>query len=941
MFTSVAVLEQAFNRLGLEGRFLVTTYGELKAFARIPTGEAVDPEQLQEQLSQALQRAERQLDMERKLSVSPDPGELADTIIRGLDRPLVPLEWLTDQDLKDPYYRDLFAGPILQLAPHLRLGGWFPGAESKKLSENLPPIVTFYSFKGGVGRSTALALCALRLAQLGHKVAVIDMDLEAPGVAAQLLVPPEMLPRKGVVDYLFEKAIRREELTRSDVALRYVAAVSSRLTQSGKVWVVPAGTMDEFYPEKLSRVDIDLLEMRKYNPFRELFGDLTEALHPDVILVDSRTGIAEVGGALLFNYSTAVVNLLRGDAQSRQGAEVLLSRFASVRPERRPDLIWVHAMLTRPPGQDADYHAETEEFIKSAYERWGAYREDDSANTNQELEYFLHPIRRLELLENLTEEILLNPLVYTDYLPLIDRIKSYLPRAADTSVSRTAPVDSKERAAYLDEIEKGFAIGYSELEKFEDVDYFRRNFLVIPTLRDTLADPKFLITGAKGVGKSALYLVLQRHAPLVDPDGSEERRHFVKGHGDPRERRGGDWLYSAEDFQRLEQLRKEAESRGKETEVSLFWKRLWSAYAYLRLFQQFGTELEGQEWWRLAKELDESTNSSKHLERLFPLLTEYELAWEVEKALDAIHEQFAAKGQKIVLLYDHLDKGFEGNVELRRVAATGLLIFWQARIRRTNFLLAKIFLRLDIWNSLNFANKTHLDPHRVEIKWTKEDLHRLILKRAISASERLRELYEQRGLLSAVEKTESGLDIPADPAVLEPMVNLLFGERIRSGKGKLYNWFENRLRDAHGNLYPRSAISLIHRACKEARRYPLDQTAIIPGAALTNVLPDVSKDRVQQLREEYEQLEPLFAMLEKRRDSGKTWRVPIDASQLEDFIQNVLSNELKDFHRTVQQIIDDLLAVGVLEKRVQKDGLRYTLPDLYLTGLGALRMGPR
>jgi len=46
-----------------------------------------------------------------------------------------------------------------------------------------PFVVTFYSFKGGVGRSTALAFVANILATRGLKVVMIDFDLEAPGLS--------------------------------------------------------------------------------------------------------------------------------------------------------------------------------------------------------------------------------------------------------------------------------------------------------------------------------------------------------------------------------------------------------------------------------------------------------------------------------------------------------------------------------------------------------------------------------------------------------------------------------------------------------------------------------------------------------------------------------------------------------------------------------------
>ncbi|MBC6417352.1 MAG: AAA family ATPase [Prochloron sp. SP5CPC1] len=43
-------------------------------------------------------------------------------------------------------------------------------------------IVTFYSYKGGVGRTMAVANIAILLAQLGLRTLVVDWDLEAPGI---------------------------------------------------------------------------------------------------------------------------------------------------------------------------------------------------------------------------------------------------------------------------------------------------------------------------------------------------------------------------------------------------------------------------------------------------------------------------------------------------------------------------------------------------------------------------------------------------------------------------------------------------------------------------------------------------------------------------------------------------------------------------------------
>jgi MinD-like ATPase involved in chromosome partitioning or flagellar assembly len=43
-------------------------------------------------------------------------------------------------------------------------------------------IYTFYSYKGGVGRSMALANIAERFHEKGLRVIIVDWDLEAPGL---------------------------------------------------------------------------------------------------------------------------------------------------------------------------------------------------------------------------------------------------------------------------------------------------------------------------------------------------------------------------------------------------------------------------------------------------------------------------------------------------------------------------------------------------------------------------------------------------------------------------------------------------------------------------------------------------------------------------------------------------------------------------------------
>ena len=47
-------------------------------------------------------------------------------------------------------------------------------------AENGAKVITFYSFKGGMGRTTALAGVALCLVKQGKNVLMVDTDIEAP-----------------------------------------------------------------------------------------------------------------------------------------------------------------------------------------------------------------------------------------------------------------------------------------------------------------------------------------------------------------------------------------------------------------------------------------------------------------------------------------------------------------------------------------------------------------------------------------------------------------------------------------------------------------------------------------------------------------------------------------------------------------------------------------
>lgn len=226
-----------------------------------------------------------------------DEAEGADLGWVGLQRLVAKEAWLSDQSASAPW-------PPKPLAPLL---------------------ASFFSYKGGVGRSTLVALIASRLARDGKHVVVIDLDLEAPGQSAIFGQAPEV----GVVDYLLEHGLGGG----ADVDGIVLDVTDDRIgggdATSGSVRLVPAGAVGWTLLEKLARLDYLGVGGHEKSPVAEALRALLVQLkrldpQPDYILIDSRSGLHDLGGLSLHALAHIDVLVMRDDAQSRQGTAIAL-----------------------------------------------------------------------------------------------------------------------------------------------------------------------------------------------------------------------------------------------------------------------------------------------------------------------------------------------------------------------------------------------------------------------------------------------------------------------------------------------------------------------------------------------------------------------------------------------------------------------------------------
>lgn len=209
------------------------------------------------------------------------------------------------------------------------------------------PRVVFFSIKGGVGRSTALAATAWSLAQAGKRVLVLDLDLESPGLALALL-PSERQPKYGITDWLVEDLVDN-----ADSIFSSMVATSS-LSHDGEIYVVPAhGSNPGEYISKLGRVWMPKLGTdgtRESWSFRlgRLLMALEMHIDPDIVLIDSRSGIDEIASACITDMGANLILLFALEGgQTWNGYRLLFEQWqrAKVAEEIRERLKVVGAIV--------------------------------------------------------------------------------------------------------------------------------------------------------------------------------------------------------------------------------------------------------------------------------------------------------------------------------------------------------------------------------------------------------------------------------------------------------------------------------------------------------------------------------------------------------------------------------------------------------------------
>ena len=198
-------------------------------------------------------------------------------------------------------------------------------------------IITFYSYKGGTGRTMALANTAWILAANGNRVLTVDWDLEAPGLAhffRPFLDQGDLAATTGVIDLIVdyrEEALRdisREEGWYQDLAKvrRHALSLNWPMFPSdGRLDFLSAGQVRSDYAATVAAINWDHFysDLSGSQFFQAMRADMRA--HYDYVLIDSRTGLSDTAEICTVEMPDDLVVCFTLSDQSIEGASTIAS----------------------------------------------------------------------------------------------------------------------------------------------------------------------------------------------------------------------------------------------------------------------------------------------------------------------------------------------------------------------------------------------------------------------------------------------------------------------------------------------------------------------------------------------------------------------------------------------------------------------------------------
>lgn len=862
----------------------------------------------------------------------------------------------------DPYYANMFANDndTIDWGPRYRFDSLLkPKNAFSTKGKSKAPVVTFYSYKGGMGRTTTMIAYALSLAVNDNeskkkRVVIIDCDLEAPGYLNFFDLSEHNGLRSGkkngLVEFFSDAQLTSnpEELDINDYIVNVGDDNKNNFAYNhlSNVWLVPAGNLNEGYTELSGETDRnDYLEgLAKVNLssvntivkyFNILLDRINETIEPDIILLDSRTGFNDVFGTAALYLSSCVVGFFGFSRQTQPGLMTLLREY--YKAQNSFNLQLVFSIL---PEQSDNEWVENHKNEVIQYINY-------IGNENKDFPAFLY-LHRNAILERIGTgdghsdsefvELVKNK-KFEDYNRLFESIDElFFKETPMIAISSNTPA-IQLRNIVLKHLKSALAnvSNFAEDTQIEEKQFFYRECM------KELFDPKkFLIQGYKGTGKTYLYKALadKEISANIQKWSATEKQDIL-------EPIFVNILPTNEVSLVFDNIRY-ANIEEPEYYFNTFWQiYTWNALLLYPDFESIKIQSELREY---IKPIDGAGFAKEALVRIDELINQGVKALiSIEKDMMRINEYLKIHQKRLFVLYDRLDTCI--NPLRWNKAVSPLINYWRNNCQSFSNITPKVFVRTDLFKQIEGTNTARLENSIIHIEWSIGEVFGFFFKLIFSneeASDAYWAIAEKVGIDAVyIKNTKSSFSkFPLNQfkdlsiAQMKLIIQVFFGRIVKVGQATLgspWDYFKKELANADN-----TAISLrpfintlnsnaVDKALQKTERYV--QNGIISSEiyASKSVREETTEKYFDDLTQDAFSKDLLRFKEVIRTSVGEKYRYKaLTESQFEELISITFDRIIESpVVKTPGDLKRLIFANGIMAEKITTKGRYYRFAPIY------------
>jgi len=868
----------------------------------------------------------------------------------------IDINWITREELEeDSYYIATFnKKEVVDLGSRRRFANLIEIADKEEIESC--PIINFYSYKGGVGRSTTLAIFASYYAiKYEKKVVVIDCDLEAPGFINFYGIDYEETGKNGIVELIVNSQFTDKK---PDLRQDYTIEVSKEFSGNGSIFIMPSGNLStqldlSDYLEALARIDLSsTTTIRKQ--FKEVIEHINDEFKPDIILIDNRTGFNDVFGVLGFMFSSIIVGFFGNNRQTRPGLHFFLDTLYKIKGDT--SFILVNSILPNSPYSRArKFESEIENYLQQAIAE-----KLDSIPT-----FYTYGISRNPSLEdignpsedpNVFKEFV-NTDISRDYLELFEKMTELIDqynqdKKEGKEEQPILPFIEKDpgeiRRIILNNLHDHFPEPYGESIKI-DREFLDSNFYFRKCMEDIFNFDKFLLIGGKGTGKTVLYQALKNDL-FFDSLKEKARKKDI-----PFDVINVISLQQEkQEFKFLEMDNLYVDS--KKPQFTIFYKRFWVTYIWNAVMLE-----QKKTGYNSSFKVEEIKNDADTARRFLSIIDDDEKYIQVEAELNLLDNILKEQNQYLLLLFDQLDIIVKPHEWSEGIAP--LVNYWRGR--PFNRIFGKLFLRRDLFNKMGgLTNKELLRSQAINLEWNTEEMFAFFFKPVFHYSgEHFFQLMKYWGEIPGetideirriVQNRANFFQLPPEQKLLEPVVDTFFGKYFQSKtypgyqarsitkKNETYSWFYLNLKNADDTISLRPFIDLIKfsvdRALKDSSleknvKPILPADFFISGTVRAEAVNRHFKDIASEKGNE--DLKCIIEYIQGKRIPDNLRYINLYRDQLEKLLRLIIDKNPQLKNKNIDGLTKILIDSGIIREQHLTGGRkRYSFAFLYKYFLG-------